>query len=53
MKTQLLDIEATLSCAAAQLQQTPPAVEKALAHIEAAREDIFKLLEGLEKSELN
>jgi hypothetical protein len=48
MKPELLDAEAELSIAAANLQQDPPDVASAQAHIEAARSLLLELAEGCE-----
>jgi hypothetical protein len=56
LKLQLLDIEAELSCATANLSLNPPNVASAIGHLDAAQDALLKLAEReelIEKSPLN
>ena len=53
MKEELLDIDAILSLATAELSMPSPDLAKALAHIDQARGKILNLAKGLEGVEKN
>jgi hypothetical protein len=53
MKEEILDIEALLSCASAKLSMPSPKILSAREDIEAARDKLLKLAEGIETSSHN
>ena len=53
MKAELLDIDAILSTATAELSMPNPDISKVRAAVDQAREKLLNLAEGLDDSQLN
>ena len=53
MKKKLLDVEAILSCATAELSRPNPNIEEVKHKVDLTREKLLELVEGLEGPDLN
>jgi len=53
MKAELLDLDAILSMAVAELSQPNPDIKRALAELDEARATVMLLVDGLDESQKN